>query len=58
MSSFIKWCKCGRSLLTGGQMRDNQSCYICQKEKQEHAEGFLHRVEEAQQEEKKDGINS
>jgi hypothetical protein len=30
--SFIQFCKCGRHILTTGQMREGKPCEQCQKE--------------------------
>ena len=46
---YIMFCKCNRRILTTGQIKENQPCEICQKEKQ-HAQGFQDRLKEAQKE--------
>jgi hypothetical protein len=47
---YIKFCKCGRRILTIEQMKQNEPCELCQ---QEHADSFSKRMKEAQQEEVK-----
>ena len=37
----IKWCQCGRYILTTGQQRENQPCERCQ---QEHVASFADRM--------------
>ena len=46
-----RWCACGRCILTVGQIADNASCSICQKE---HANKF-HEQFDIKAEEDKDG---
>jgi len=38
MSDWIRWCKCGRRILTTKQMNENKPCEICQKEQGENIE--------------------
>jgi len=38
MGDWIKWCHCGRRILTTGQMKEDLPCDTCQKEK--HAQEF------------------
>jgi hypothetical protein len=42
---YIKFCKCGRRILTTGQVEENKPCELCQ---QEHADSFAKRMKEAQ----------
>lgn len=46
--SYISFCKCGRRILTIGQAEERKPCGLCQ---QEHADSFVERMKEAQQEE-------
>lgn len=50
MNEYIKWCKCGRRILTTRQITENIPCKICQDE--QHAQTFKDRVEKLQKEEK------
>ena len=49
---IITWCKCGRQILTTGQVEKNEPCELCQKE--EHARTLKNRVEN---EIKKEDVN-
>jgi hypothetical protein len=40
MNDWIKWCICGRMLLTTGQIEKKEKCGLCQKE---HAAGLKDR---------------
>lgn len=47
---YIEFCKCGRYILTTGQMQENKPCECCQKEAKQHAENFPTRFEKLAQE--------
>ena len=45
--SWIEWCKCGRRILTTGQIKEKKPCALCQEEKaKRHAATLKERIDE------------
>lgn len=48
--NWIEWCKCGRRILTTGQMKEGKPCELCQEDAR-HAQSFPQRFDKLGKEE-------